>query len=62
MRSTDFFEKVVTPYVNADGTQKVDKEGRPLKITKYVLKEQTSVEEEAPVEAQVELTPEFQTI
>ena len=55
MRSTDFYEKVVTPYVNADGTQKFDKEGRPLKVTKYVLKEQQPEAEETPAE----LTPEL---
>ena len=48
-RSTDFFEKVISPYLNADGTAKVDKNGRPMKITKYVLKEEQVTE--APTES-----------
>ena len=54
VRSTDLFEKQVLPYVNADGTPKKDKDGRPLKITKYVLKAQ--VENPENVE-----TPEVST-
>lgn len=54
VRSTDLFEKQVLPYVNVDGTPKKDKDGRPLKITKYVLKAQ--VENPENVE-----TPEVST-
>lgn len=40
LRSTDLFEKVVIPMYNEDGSVKVDKNGHPMKSTKYVLKEQ----------------------
>lgn len=36
--STDIFEKVVLPRYNEDGTPRLDKEGRPTKETKYILK------------------------
>lgn len=37
-KSTDIYTKVITPQFNEDGTPKTDKEGRQLKVTKYVLK------------------------
>jgi len=37
-RSTDIYKKEVIPQFNADGTPKVDKNGRQLKVTKYVLR------------------------
>lgn len=36
--SSDLIDRVVLPAVNEDGTQKVDKDGRALTITKYVPK------------------------
>ena len=36
-KSTDIFTKVITPQFNADGSPKVDKNGRPIKVTKYTL-------------------------
>lgn len=36
-RSTDIFMKTVIPQFNEDGTPKVDKEGRQIKVTKYIL-------------------------
>jgi len=37
-KSTDIYTKVIVPQMNPDGTAKVDKNGRPVKITKYVLR------------------------
>ena len=37
-KSTDIYTKVIVPQMNEDGTAKVDKNGRPIKVTKYVLK------------------------
>ena len=37
-KSTDIYTKVIVPQMNEDGTAKVDKNGRPIKITKYVLR------------------------
>ena len=37
-KSTDIFTKVITPQFNADGSPKVDKNGRPIKVTKYTLR------------------------
>ena len=37
-KSTDIYTKVIVPQMNPDGTAKVDKNGRPIKITKYVLR------------------------
>lgn len=37
-KSTDIYMKVITPQFNEDGTPKVDKDGRQLKVTKYVLR------------------------
>ena len=37
-KSTDIYTKVIVPQINEDGTAKVDKNGRPIKITRYVLK------------------------
>jgi len=37
-KSTDLYEKTITPLFNENGTPKVDKEGRQLKATKYVLR------------------------
>ena len=32
-KSTDIYTKVITPQMNEDGTAKVDKNGRPIKVT-----------------------------
>lgn len=37
-KSTDIYEKTIVPQFNEDGTPKVDKDGRQIKITKYVLR------------------------
>ena len=37
-KSTDIYEKVIIPQFNEDGTPKVDKEGRQVKVTKYTLR------------------------
>lgn len=37
-KSTDIFTKVITPQFNENGTPKTDKEGRQIRITKWVLK------------------------
>ena len=37
-KSTDIYTKVIVPQMNEDGTAKVDKNGRPIKVTKYVLR------------------------
>ena len=37
-KSTDIYTKIIVPQMNEDGTAKVDKNGRPIKVTKYVLK------------------------
>lgn len=37
-KSTDIYEKTIIPQFNEDGTPKTDKDGRQLKVTKYVLR------------------------
>lgn len=37
-KSTDIYEKQVIPQFNENGAPKTDKEGRQLKVTKYVLR------------------------
>ena len=37
-KSTELYEKVIIPQVNDDGTPKVDKDGRQIKTTKYILR------------------------
>lgn len=37
-KSTDIYEKVITPAFNENGTPKTDKDGRQIKITKYSLR------------------------
>ena len=52
-KSTDIYEKTIVPQFNENGTPKTDKDGRQLKVTKYVLRYPDtiipSVENEAPV-------------
>ena len=61
-KSTDIFTKVITPQFNADGSPKVDKNGRPIKVTKYVLRYGDSIlppasSPEEPTEESSEETP-----
>lgn len=42
-KSTDIYEKQVIPQFNTDGTPKTDKDGRQLKVTKYVLRYSDSI-------------------
>ena len=42
-KSTDIYRKVVTPQFNGDGTPKTDKDGRQLKVTKYVLRYEDTI-------------------
>lgn len=63
-KSTDIYEKTIVPQFNENGTPKTDKDGRQLKVTKYVLRYPDtiipSVENEAPVvEPVVEGNDEF---
>ena len=37
-KSTDIYEKTIVPQFNDNGTPKTDKDGRQLKVTKYVLR------------------------
>lgn len=37
-KSTDIYEKTIVPQFNENGTPKTDKDGRQLKVTKYVLR------------------------
>lgn len=37
-KSTDIFKKTIVPQFNDNGTPKTDKDGRQLKVTKYVLR------------------------
>lgn len=36
-KSTDLVEKKITPVYNEDGSEKLGKDGRPIKVTKFVL-------------------------
>ena len=63
-KSTDIYEKTIVPQFNENGTPKTDKDGRQIKVTKYVLRYEDSilppVENEAPTaEAVVEENNEF---
>ena len=72
-KSTDIYEKTIVPQFEANGTPKTDKDGRQIKITKYVLRypdtilpveentnAATETEPEAPsFEAPVTETPEL---
>lgn len=70
-KSTDIYKKVVLPQFNADGTPKTDKEGRPVKVTKYVLRYEETIlppassnSMEAPVgdmPAGEDVSPEYNT-
>lgn len=61
-KSTDIYEKTIVPQFNEDGTPKVDKDGRQIKITKYVLRygENIIPSDETNV-AQEEIEPRMST-
>ena len=61
-KSTDIYEKTLVPQFNEDGTPKVDKDGRQIKITKYVLRygENIIPSDETNV-AQEEIEPRMST-
>lgn len=42
-KSTDIYEKTIIPQFNEDGTPKMDKAGRQIKVTKYVLRYEDSI-------------------
>lgn len=42
-KSTDIYQKVIVPQFNEDGTPKMDKAGRQIKVTKYVLRYEDSI-------------------
>jgi len=48
-KSTDIFAKTIVPQFNADGTPKTDKDGRQIKVTKYVLRYEDTIIPVAPV-------------
>ena len=57
-KSTDLYVKTIVPQFNENGTPKTDKDGRQIKVTKYVLRypdtivppvENTQVAETEPV-------------
>lgn len=52
-RSTDIYVKTIVPQFNTDGTPKVDKDGRQVKVTKYVLRYKDTI---IPVEKEEETT------
>ena len=57
-KSTDIFAKTIVPQFNEDGTPKTDKEGRQVKVTKYVMRYEDTIIPVAPVseEGQSEVT------
>lgn len=57
-KSTDVYTKTIIPQFNENGTPKTDKEGRQLKITKYVLNnlEEPEVEAANPIEQPTEVS------
>ena len=42
-KSTDIYEKTIVPQFNENGTPKTDKDGRQIKVTKYVLRYEDSI-------------------
>ena len=57
-KSTDIFVKTIVPQFNENGTPKTDKDGRQIKVTKYVLRYEDTIIPVAPVseEGQSEVT------
>ena len=48
-KSTDIFVKTIVPQFNENGTPKTDKDGRQIKVTKYVLRYEDTIIPVAPV-------------
>lgn len=48
-KSTDIFVKTIVPQFHENGTPKTDKDGRQIKVTKYVLRYGDSIIPVAPV-------------
>lgn len=57
-KSTDIFAKTIVPQFNENGTPKTDKDGRQIKVTKYVMRYPDTIIPVAPVseEGQNEVT------
>lgn len=57
-KSTDIFAKTIVPQFNENGTPKTDKDGRQIKVTKYVMRYPDTIIPVAPVseEGQSEVT------
>ena len=57
-KSTDIYEKTIVPQFNDNGTPKTDKDGRQIKVTKYVMRYPDTIIPVAPVseEGQSEVT------
>jgi len=59
-KSTDIYKKIVVPQFDTNGNPKTDKDGRPIKVTKYVLRYEDTilppVIEENPCTVEPELT------
>jgi hypothetical protein len=57
-KSTDIFAKTIVPQFNENGTPKTDKDGRQIKVTKYVMRYPDTTIPVAPVseEGQSEVT------
>ena len=51
-KSTDIFVKTIVPQFNENGTPKTDKDGRQIKVTKYVLRYEDTIIPVAPVNAE----------
>jgi len=52
-KSTDIYEKQVIPQFNENGTPKTDKDGRQLKVTKWVLRYGDSILPPSEVSSEV---------
>lgn len=48
-KSTDIFVKTIVPQFNENGTPKTDKDGRQIKVTKYVMRYPDTIIPVAPV-------------
>lgn len=55
-KSTDIYKKTIIPQFNENGTPKTDKDGRQLKVTKYVLRYPDSILPPSEVEGAADIT------
>lgn len=55
-KSTDIYKKTIIPQFNENGTPKTDKDGRQLKVTKYVLRYPDSILPPSEVEDAADIT------